>query len=557
MYIRRKKTPNSPRQSIQIVEGYRDSKGNVKQRIVRNLGVFVDEVEEAKLVALAQDLIAKIKAEQQDTIGQGALFTYNASTSVKKGRPTKKRLEDIIPVSAVRLDEVVEIKRLVEGVHQIGGHVYDQMHFNQLLSRKRDNEMLRDLVLARMVKPDSKRGSVEYLSDQFDKNHDLDAIYRMMDKVHGQIPKIKELCFNSTLTLIPNKEISLVFFDVTTLYFESTEIDELRAFGYSKDHRFNTTQLVLALATNEDGLPLGYELFSGNTAEVTTLLKAINSWQSYLKVKDVCFIADRAMFSKANLQALDESDYRYIVAAKLKTLKKEKQQQVLSEENYKPTIIGNDLTWIADLEHEGKRLITSYKSKRAVNDARERQNILDKINKTIGESGSTKKLISNSGVKKYTSSEDNKSYVDAEKIEQDALWDGLHGLITNDKTIVPQEAIAKYARLLVIEAQFRINKHNLQMRPIFHWTAGRIEAHIAICYMSFAVLKTIEYKVALTQKISVTNIVELLISVQASILRHTKTGDLYRLPSAIKNEARKIYKTFNIKRHEHAEIYLK
>ncbi|WP_341762373.1 IS1634 family transposase [Candidatus Tisiphia endosymbiont of Melanophora roralis] len=392
---------------------------------------------------------------------------------------------------------------------------------------------------------------------KIDRHHDLDATYRMMDKLHEQIPKIKELCFKNTLTLIPNKEISLVFFDVTTLYFESVEIDELRAFGYSKDHRFNTTQLVLALATNEDGLPLGYELFSGNTAEVSTLIKSINSWQAYLKVKDVCFIADRAMFSKANLQALDEGGYRYIVAAKLKTLKKEKKEEILSEENYKPTVIGNDLTWIADLEHDGKLLITSYKSKRAINDAQERQKILDKINKTIGESGSTKKLISNSGVKKYTSSENGKSYIDAEKIEQDALWDGMHGVITNDQTITPHEAIAKYARLWVIEEQFRINKHNLQMRPIFHWTKQRIEAHIAVCYMSFAVLKTIEYKVALTQKISVTNIVELLISVQASILRHTKTGDLYRLPSAIKNEARKIYKTFNIKRSDHAAIYLK
>ena len=556
MYIRRKKSPNSPRQSIQIVEGYRDSKGNVKQRIVRHLGVFIDAVEEGKLVALAQDLITKIKAEREAASGQMSLLADNFDF-VKKGRPAKKQLEDIIPVSEVKLSDIVEIKRVVEGVHQVGGYVYDQMNFNQLLPRKRDAEMLRDLVLTRMVRPDSKRGSLEYLSDQFARDHDLDAIYRMMDKLQIQIPKIKELCFNSTLSLIPNKEINLVFFDVTTLYFESIEVDELRAFGYSKDHRFNTTQLVLALATNEDGLPLGYELFSGNTAEVITLIKAINSWQSYLKIKDVCFIADRAMFSKANLAALDESGYRYIVAAKLKTLKQEKQQQILSEENYTPTVIGNDFAWIADLEHEGKRLITSYKSKRAMNDAKERQNILDKIKKTIGESGSTKKLISNSGVKKYTSSEDNKSYIDEEKIEQDALWDGIHGIITNDKTIAPQEAIAKYARLWVIEAQFRINKHNLQMRPIFHWTEKRIEAHIAMCYMSFAVLKTIEYKVALTQKISVTNIVELLLSVQASILKHTKTGDLYRLPSAMKVEARKIYKTFNIKRLDHAEIYIK
>ena len=300
MYIRRKKSPNSPRQSIQIVEGYRDSKGNVKQRIVRHLGVFIDAVEEGKLVALAQDLITKIKAEREAASGQMSLLADNFDF-VKKGRPAKKQLEDIIPVSEVKLSDIVEIKRVVEGVHQVGGYVYDQMNFNQLLPRKRDAEMLRDLVLTRMVRPDSKRGSLEYLSDQFARDHDLDAIYRMMDKLQIQIPKIKELCFNSTLSLIPNKEINLVFFDVTTLYFESIEVDELRAFGYSKDHRFNTTQLVLALATNEDGLPLGYELFSGNTAEVTTLIKAINSWQSYLKIKDVCFIADRAMFSKANL----------------------------------------------------------------------------------------------------------------------------------------------------------------------------------------------------------------------------------------------------------------
>ncbi|UCM93165.1 MAG: hypothetical protein LF884_02570 [Rickettsia endosymbiont of Cimex lectularius] len=120
MYIRRKKSPNSPRQSIQIVEGYRDSKGNVKQRIVRHLGVFVDEVEEAKLVALAQDLIAKIKAEREAATGQGNLFTDDTN-EVKRGRPTNKLLKDILPVNEVKLNEVVEVKRVVEGVHQIGG----------------------------------------------------------------------------------------------------------------------------------------------------------------------------------------------------------------------------------------------------------------------------------------------------------------------------------------------------------------------------------------------------------------------------------------------------
>ena len=187
---------------------------------------------------------------------------------------------------------------------------------------------------------------------------------------------------------------------------------------------------------------------------------------------------------------------------------------------------------------------------------KERQNILDKIRKTIGDKGSTKKLISNSGVKKYTSTDNSITHLDEDKIDQCALWDGIHGVITNDKDIKPEDAIGKYSRLWVIEQAFRINKHNLQMRPIFHWTKERIETHIAICYMSFSLVKQIEYKVALTQKISVNNIIESLTSVQSSILKHTKTGDLYRLPGAMQNTARKIYKTFNIKRSYHPEIYI-
>ena len=556
MYIRRKKTPNSPRQSIQIVEGYRDEKGNVKQRIIRHLGVFTDEVEEAKLVALAEDLILKIKSEREATSPQGTLLNLPLSPP-KKGRPMRKSLADIVQVSDVKLEDIIESHRVVEGVHDIGGLVYDQMNFDKILPKKRDSQILKDITLARMVAPNSKRGLAHYLKEQFDIKHDLDAIYRIMDKVHGQIPKIKELAFNSTLALIPNKEINLVFFDVTTLYFESTDIDDLRAFGYSKDHRFNSTQLVLALATNEDGLPLGYELFPGNTAEVKTLLVAIKSWESFMKIRDVCFVADRAMFSKGNLDELDASGYRYIVAAKLKTLKTNLKEQILDCKNYSPNIMGNDFGWIAEFEHEGKRLITSYKSKRAMNDAKERQKIVAKIEKTIGQKASTKKLISNSGVKKYTSSNDSSiTYLDQNKIDVDAMWDGLHGIITNDKKVSAKEAIGKYSRLWIIEQAFRINKNNLQMRPIFHWTARRIEAHIAMCYMSFVVLKQIEYKVALTQKISISNIIESLIGVQASILKHIKTGDLYRLPGFMKNEARKIYKTFGLKRSEKPEIYL-
>jgi transposase len=553
MFIRSKPFTDNIKRRIQIVENIRVG-NKVKQHIVRHVGVAHSDDEESKLRQYGSELMLKIQEERDDEVGQIRLFD---SSAIKLGRPPKKDLRDILPVDKVNLADIEEIERIVEGVHDIGGNVYDTLGFNKLLDRKRDQEILRDITLSRMVSPDSKRGLQKILSEQFDKDHQLDSIYRMMDKLHLSIPKIKELCFIGTRSLIPNQEISMIFFDVTTLYFESTELDELRNFGYSKDHRFNTTQLVLALATNEEGLPIGYELFSGNTAEVKTLLVAIDSWKSYLNVKDVCFVADRAMFTRSNLQALDESGYSYVIAAKLKTLKQETKEVILNEESYNITVLGNQLAWVCDLEYEGKRLITSYKSSRAKNDAHERSMILQKIAKTLGSKGSTKKLVSNSGVKKYTSMQDSSAIIDDNKISQDELWDGLHGVITNDHKLTPQEILAKYARLWVIEESFRINKHNLQMRPIFHWSPRRIESHIAICYMSFAILRHIEYKVSLTQKISPKEIMGLLFGVQSSIYRHKKTKDLYRMPGVTKNDARKIYRTFNLQRSQNAEIYLK
>ena len=95
------------------------------------------------------------------------------------------------------------------------------------------------------------------------------------------------------------------------------------------------------------------------------------------------------------------------------------------------------------------------------------------------------------------------------------------------------------------------------MRPIFHWTPQRIEAHIALCYISFTVSKHIEYKTSLMQKLSVKEIMDLLFSFQASILKHKRTNDLYRMPGVMRNDARKIYRALGITRSTDAEIYVK
>lgn len=580
MFIRVKSTPNSPRKSVQIVESTRNN-GKVSQKIVRHVGIALDESEEQKLRDLALEIISKIQKERIHSSCQLSLLDQPSEQEIqdyiakKPGRPKRKNIEDILPTSQVTLDDLVEKTRIVEGVHEIAGTVYDDLYAN-VIKGKRQAAILKDLVMARLVAPCSKFKSQKILLKQFNIDHDLDAIYRVMDKVYDNIDMIKQLTFNNTKNLFPDG-IDVLLFDVTTLYFESVTTDELRKFGYSKDHRFNTTQLILALATNSEGLPVGYELFEGNKAEVSTLIEAIESWEKIFSVGKVCFVGDRAMMSKDNVKLLESKGYDYIIAMKLRSISSELKTCVFNEKNYNLTAMGDDLGWIGEFDYTEKkprtndlsqnitdeskgsvkRLIVSYKSSRAKKDAKDREQIVDKIRKRLSGDADTKKLISNSGVKKYTTITDSAAKLDDEKIAKDAEWDGFHGVLTNlDDSHEAISILSRYSSLWRIEESFRINKHTLKMRPIFHWKPERIKAHISICYMTFSVLRNMEYKASLRQKVTVNNLIEELLHVQSSIYIHKKTKDLYRMPGAFSNTARKIYKAFDIERPLDASIYL-
>jgi hypothetical protein len=557
MFIRVKSTSNSPRKSIQICENHR-VKDKIKQKIVHYVGIAIDEREEKKLRDYAHELIAKLTVQRAQTSHQKTFLPLQESdvlNGLKRGRKKQKKLDDILSPSQVSLDDVVEQARIIEGVKEVAGSVFDEL-YSTVIKNKRQQQCLKDIVLLRLIKPCSKHAASKQLEKQLEKPHSLDSIYRMMDTLFPKISEMKRITFLKTKGLFP-QGIDLLLFDVTTLYFESTDTDELRKFGYSKDHRFNTTQVVLALATNSDGLPIGYELFEGNRAEVKTLVAAIESWKTLFNIGSVCFVGDRAMMSNDNIKLLDSLNYHYIIAAKLKMLPKNLQADILNEQHYRPTMMGQTFAWVGEFAHQHQRLIVSYKSARAMNDQKERQAILDKIQKQMGTKGKAKKLITNQGIKKFITLDENAEFtLNQDNIEKAKQWDGLHGVISNIKEDSPESLIARYAKLWKIEESFRINKHTLQMRPIFHFKPERIHAHIAICYMAFSVLRHLEYRVNLTQKISVHSILEELLNVQASIHLHKKTFDRYRLPGYFTNQARKIYKTFNIERSLDACIYL-
>ncbi len=159
-----------------------------------------------------------------------------------------------------------------------------------------------------------------------------------------------------------------------------------------------------------------------------------------------------------------------------------------------------------------------------------------------------KRLVNNNGYLKYVDIAGKASaYIDQEKIDYDAQWDGLHGVITN-KVDIDHRIYQTYRRLWVIEESFRINKHNLKMRPIYHYTPKRIETHILLCYMVFALIRHVQLKLTQAgQPMSVQRITDALCQVQASILKDTSDNQQYRLSSKMTEDAKIIYSIFNIK----------
>lgn len=563
MYVRVTSTRNSPRQSVKVVESIREGY-KVKQVMVLHVGIAADEQEVEKLKMIGKEFILEEELRRKNNSSQLSLLDpISAKEQIasiekriaqkKQGRKPTITLQDVTREDRISLSELVEEKRIVEGIHDVAGHVYDQFGYSELLKRTKDQALLKDLVLMRLAEPSSKLKAQNMLDKRFARTHDLDTIYRLMDKIYPKISLIKQKTFQRTQKILP-ESVDILFFDCTTLYFESIETDELRAFGYSKDHRFNTTQVVLALATNSDGLPIGYELFEGNKAEVKTLLICLEEWKKLFSIKSVCFVADRAMMSDENLSALEAQGHQYVVAAKLRSLPKSLQKELFLQCNYKTEILNGGLGWVGEFEYKSRRVVVSYKTDRARKDAHQRNQILDKLKKCLGETGNTKQLITNKGVKKYTYSENSKTKIDPKKIAHDAAWDGLHGVITNIRDEEAHNVLARYGRLWKIEESFRINKHTLSMRPIYHFKPERIKAHIALCFMAFSVLRHMEYQVKLTQKIGLEIMLDELMHVQASFYRHTPTHKLYRMPGKFSQSAAKIYKAFQLQRKNHAQV---
>lgn len=554
MFIRIKSTAKSQRKKVQICESVR--KGDtVRQVIVRHVGIADDIQHLEELKKLAEVIKRQIQEERDGPF----LFLRDdfkisnvendEEVFVAQAKVEQLTLPEIQSLQ-VDLNDLSEEKRVVEGFHDIFGTLFQQHGFDKILTSKK-SQVLKELVLARIAHPASKHATQEMLATDFGVDIDLDRIYRMMDALIEKKHQFEQKVFQATESLCFGK-VNMLLFDVTTLYFESTEEDELRKFGYSKDQKFHSVQTVLALATTEKGLPIGYRTFPGNTADASTIQTALSEWRKILPIGEVLVVADSAMMSESNLAALEAANIKYVIAAKLKTVFKKQTETILKNQG-ELIHFQNEPYWKQELTLPNqRRVIVTYSEKRAYKDKEDRRRVIEKVQKKIGSGKNVKKLISNRGYQKFLSLEgEGKIILNEEKISQEELWDGLHGVITNDREADVGTILSLYRRLWVIEESFRINKHDLSIRPVYHFKPERVEAHILLCYLAFALMRYAEHRIELQQnKISIQEIRRALWRAQSSVLKDAKTGKFYKVPSKSNETTRKIYHTFGVLRDQ-------
>jgi transposase len=388
------------------------------------------------------------------------------------------------------------------GFRDVYGHLFEQV-FNDTGLKSKGNQLLSQLVVMRIADPKSKRSTAK-LSGNFGYEMTVDSIYKLMDRMDDTvIERIKQISYEECCRLLSKVDqiLDVLFYDLTTLYFETNTQDDLREFGFSKDGKHQHVQIVMAMLVTREGLPIGYELFPGNTYEGHTLIPVIANVRQRYKIGRVIVIADSGLINKKNTQQLDEAGLEYVIGGRIKSSSQAEIKAALDEDGYKPLnqegVKGKIYKVPVKEAKECKEFLMIYHSeKRVEKDAYERDRAVAKIQKHLG--ASAKQKLGGVLRKSYVSlTKESQIALDQEKLTDAAKLDGYFSLQTNIKHSTPEEILEYYSGLWQIEQTFRITKYNLRLRPVFHYNVRRIKAHFALCYIALTLVRTLEFKMRL------------------------------------------------------------
>ena len=447
MYVRKKKN-KSGSVSVQVID-----KSSGKYKVKKTIGSSADSTEIERLVNEGRAYILRVSGQ-----GQFDFTDYRAMT--------EKVLDNI------------QSMRLI-GVEAVLGKLFDEIGFNQI-----EDELFRHLVLYRLVYPSSKLKTTEYLYRYSGHWYTKDDVYRYMDKLYNtQKEQVQAVSFNHTKKLL-GSSFEVVFYDVTTLYFEIDDQDEYRTIGFSKEGKHRNPQILLGLLVSVGGYPLAYEIFPGNKYEGHTMLGVLNTFKIKYELKDLIVVADSGLLTKSNIEELSLNGYRFILGARIKNENKEIKQKILAldlKDGQNSVINKNDL-----------KLIIGYSEKRAKKDRHNREKGVKRLQDKLRSGKLTKASINNRGYNKYLRlTGEIEVSLDLKKYEADARWDGLKGYLTN-ADLTTNEILENYHHLWRIEKAFRVAKTDLRIRPIYHRLQRRVEAHICLNFVAYKVYKELE-----------------------------------------------------------------
>ena len=433
MFVRRKKN-RSGSTSVVVAD---KSSGTFTELKVIGVGITEDEIR--LLVKKGKEWIAHYGGQQTIT------FPNEESEQLKREEDamTEHIVSNIIGTS-------------LKSPQTIINKVYDRIGFNAV-----QDEELRHLVVSRICSPMSKKATVDYLRRHFKEDVSLQKIYRYLDKLYNtQQELVQEISVRHTKTLFGGN-IGILFYDVTTLYFETTDKDELRESGFST-------------------------LFNGSQYEGYTMIPVVDDFvQRFNLGKDFIVIADAGLMSAKNVRLLRAGGYKYIIGARIKKESGKMLEKIITTEHRNGVF--NDIRC-----PDGDRLIVGYSDERAKKNAYDREQGVERLRKRYTKGTLTKSDINRRGYNKFLSISSGVTVsIDEEKIKEDAIWDGLKGYRTNTD-LSPEEVYEAYQNLWNVERSFRITKGTLDVRPMFHFTPRRIEAHVCICFIALKVYKELE-----------------------------------------------------------------
>lgn len=455
MFVRKKKN-KSGSTSIQIID-----KSAGKFKVVKVVGCSNNEQQLKNLLDQAHELVHTYTQQGQIdfTFSEDELFINQLQKGLRKV--------------------------FVIGPELILGKIFDQIGYSQI-----PEALFRHLVITRLIYPGSKLKTVDYLLHYQGLYTNEDRIYRYMDKFNNNHKQTAiALTFEHTKKIL-NNQITVAFYDITTLYFEASDEDDLRKTGFSKDGKAQNPQILLALLVGIDGQPLAYEIFEGNKFEGHTLIPVLQAFKNKYQLPSLIVVADAGLLSADNITELIRLQYPFILGARLKNETEAVKEQILSH-NYKDNLT---LT----IEKKDKiRLIVNYSTKRAKKDARTRQQGLQRLEKSLKSGKLTKEKINNRGYNKYLKiKNDILVEIDYNAFKADNKWNGLKGYITNCN-LSETEVMDNYKQLWTIEKAFRISKTDLRIRPIYHHLERRIKTHICLAFCSYKVYKELERQLKL------------------------------------------------------------